>query len=84
LRASNGCGDGSFKDMLMLLKNMLPQGNIVLEIVYKAKQIIYPLGLMVEKSTRARMIALYIVGLSTKTLRNVISESSTRVPRVTG
>jgi hypothetical protein len=49
LRASNGCGDGSFKDMLMLLKNMLPQGNIVLEIVYEAKQIIYPLGLEVEK-----------------------------------
>jgi hypothetical protein len=51
---------------------MLPQGNTVSEIVYEAKQIICPLGLNVEKSTRARMIAFYIMWLSTKTLRNAL------------
>jgi hypothetical protein len=33
----------------MLLKDMLPQGITVLETIYEAKQIIYPLGLDVEK-----------------------------------
>jgi hypothetical protein len=56
----------------MLLKDMLPQGNIVPKIVYEENQIIYPLGLEVEKSTRARMIAFYIVGLSMKTLKNAL------------
>jgi hypothetical protein len=56
----------------MLLKDMLPQGNIVPKTVYEENQIIYPLGLEVEKSTRARMIAFYIVGLSMKTLKNAL------------
>jgi hypothetical protein len=37
LKASNGWSDGSFKDLLMLLKNMLPQDNAVTEIVYEVK-----------------------------------------------
>jgi hypothetical protein len=37
------------KDLLMLIKYMLPQGNAVPETVYEAKQIIYPLGLEMEK-----------------------------------
>jgi hypothetical protein len=49
LKASNGWSDCSFNDLLMLLKDMLPQGNAVPETVYEAKQIIYPLGLEVEK-----------------------------------
>jgi hypothetical protein len=49
LKASNGCSDCSFKDLLMLLKDMLPQGNAVPETIYEAKQIIYPLGLEVKK-----------------------------------
>jgi hypothetical protein len=49
LKASNGWSDGSFKDLLTLFKDMLPQGNSVLEIVYEAKQIICPLGLEVKK-----------------------------------
>jgi hypothetical protein len=36
LKASNGWSDGTFKD-LMLLKDMLPQGNAVLETVYEEK-----------------------------------------------
>jgi hypothetical protein len=49
LKVSNRCGDCSFKELLMLLKDMLHQGNTVPETVYEAKQIIYPLGLEVEK-----------------------------------
>jgi hypothetical protein len=49
LKASNGLSDCSFKDLLTLLKDMLPQGNVVPETVYEAKQIICLLGLEVEK-----------------------------------
>jgi hypothetical protein len=49
LKASNGWSDYSFKEFFTLLKDMLPQGNAVPETVYEAKQIIYPLGLEVEK-----------------------------------
>jgi hypothetical protein len=35
--------------MSMLLKDALPQGNVVPEIIYEAKQIIYLLDLEVEK-----------------------------------
>jgi hypothetical protein len=49
LKASNRWSGGSFKDLLTLLKDMLPQGNSVSETVYEAKQIICPLGLEVEK-----------------------------------
>jgi hypothetical protein len=34
----------------MLHKDMLPQGNVVPETVYEAQQIIYLLGLEVEKT----------------------------------
>jgi hypothetical protein len=37
LKVSNGWSDCSFKDLLMLLKDMLPQGNIVPETVYETK-----------------------------------------------
>jgi hypothetical protein len=37
LKTRNGWSDGSFKDLLTLLKNMLPQCNAVLEIVDEAK-----------------------------------------------
>jgi hypothetical protein len=49
LKASNRWSDYSFKELLILLKDMLPQGNAVPEIIYEAKQIICPLGLEVEK-----------------------------------
>jgi hypothetical protein len=49
LKVSNGWSDGSFKDLLTLLKDMLPQGNSVPETVYETKQIICPLGLEVGK-----------------------------------
>jgi hypothetical protein len=37
LKASNGWSDCSFKDLLMLLKDMLPQDNVVPETFYEAK-----------------------------------------------
>jgi hypothetical protein len=77
LKASNGWTDCSLKELLTLLQDMLPQGNAVPDIVYEAKQIIYPLGLEVEKSMGARMIAFYIVDLSTKTLRDALFMDST-------
>jgi hypothetical protein len=49
LKASNGWSDCSFKELLMLLRDMLSQGNAVPETVYEAKQIICPLGFEVEK-----------------------------------
>jgi hypothetical protein len=49
LKVSNEWSDGSFKDLLTLLKDMLPQGNSVPETIYEAKQIICSLGLEVEK-----------------------------------
>jgi hypothetical protein len=49
LNASNGWSDYSFKVLLMLLKDMLPQGNTVPETIYEAKQIICSLSLEVEK-----------------------------------
>jgi hypothetical protein len=48
LKASNGWSDGSFKDLLMLLNDMLHQGNTVPQTIYEAKQIICSLGLEVE------------------------------------
>jgi hypothetical protein len=49
LKASNRWCDGSFKHLLTLLKDMLPQCNSVPKTVYEAKQIICPLGLEVKK-----------------------------------
>jgi hypothetical protein len=63
--------DCSLKDLLLtLLKDMLLQDNAIPCTVYEVKQIICLLGLEVEKFTHAIMNAFYIVGLSTKTLRN--------------
>jgi hypothetical protein len=37
LKVSNGWSDGSFKDLLTFLKDVLPQGNSVPETIYEAK-----------------------------------------------
>jgi hypothetical protein len=49
LKVSNGWSYCSFKDLLTLLKDMLPQGNAVPNTVYETKQIICQLGLEVKK-----------------------------------
>jgi hypothetical protein len=48
LKVSNRWSDYSFKDLLTLLKDMLPQGSAAPETVYEAKQIICPLSLEVK------------------------------------
>jgi hypothetical protein len=77
LKANNGWSHGSFKDLLTFFMDMLPQGNTVPKTIYEVKQIIYPLGWRWRKSTHARMIAFYIMRLSTKTLRNTLFVDST-------
>jgi hypothetical protein len=37
LKESNGWSDGRFKYLLMLFKDMLPQGNTIPETLYEAK-----------------------------------------------
>jgi hypothetical protein len=37
LNMSNGWNDGTFKDFLTLLMDMLPQDNVVPETIYEAK-----------------------------------------------
>jgi hypothetical protein len=49
LNAGNRWSDGSLNDLLTFIKDMLPQGNAVLETVYEAKIIICSLGLEVKK-----------------------------------
>jgi hypothetical protein len=49
LKAIHRWSDCGFKELLTFLKDMLPQGNVVPETVYESKQVIYPLGLEVEK-----------------------------------
>ena len=49
LKAGHGWTYRSFKQLLDLLKDMLPEGNQVAESIYEAKKIICPLGLEVER-----------------------------------
>jgi hypothetical protein len=49
LKVSNGWSDCSFKGLLALLKDMLPQGKTIPETVYQAKYIICPMDLQVKK-----------------------------------
>src|SRR5213078_4093287 len=49
LKASNRWSDKSFTDLLCLLGDMLPEGNELPANTYRAKKVIYPLGLEVEK-----------------------------------
>jgi hypothetical protein len=49
LKADHGWSNKSFKHLLDVLRNMLPEGNQMAESVYEAKKIICPLGIEVEK-----------------------------------
>ena len=53
MKATHGWTDKSFKVLLDLLRDMLPEGNLVPEGVYDAKKIIYPLELEIEKKIHA-------------------------------
>ena len=51
LKATHGWIDKSFKALLLVLKNMLPEGNLLPDTVYEAKQIVCPVGLKIEKNS---------------------------------
>ena len=42
--------------MLLLLKDMLPEGNLFPDTVYEVKQIVCPVGLKIEKFMHAIII----------------------------
>jgi hypothetical protein len=49
LKVDHGWSNKSFKHLLDVLRDMLPEGNQIAESVYEAKKIICPLGIEVEK-----------------------------------
>jgi hypothetical protein len=49
LKAHHGWSNKSFKHLVDVLKDMLPEGNQIAESVYEAKKVICPLGIEVEK-----------------------------------
>ena len=49
LKAAHGWTDKSFKALLLLLKDMLSEGNMLPDIVYEAKQNVRPVGLKIKK-----------------------------------
>jgi hypothetical protein len=61
LKADHGWSNKSFKHLLDVLKDMLPEGNQIAESIYEAKKIIYPLGIEVEKSMHARIVVYCFV-----------------------
>jgi hypothetical protein len=46
----HGWSNKSFKDLLDVLRDILPEGNKIAESVYEAKKITCPLGIEVEKN----------------------------------
>jgi hypothetical protein len=48
-KASNGLSDKKFKELLKLIKNLLPEGNTLLETTYEASRVVCPLGLEAQK-----------------------------------
>jgi hypothetical protein len=72
LKASNGWSDYSFNDLLTLLSDTLPHGNIVPETIYEVKQIIYSLSLEVKKIHACKNDCILYHGPSMKTLRNIV------------
>jgi hypothetical protein len=49
LKANHGWSNKSFKHLLDVLRDILPEGNQIAKFVYEAKKIICPLGIEVEK-----------------------------------
>jgi hypothetical protein len=61
LKADHGWSNKSFKHLLDVLRDILPEANQIAESVYEAKKIICPLGIKVEKSMHARTVVYYSV-----------------------
>lgn len=49
LRADNGWLDKSFTTLLSLMKDMLPEDNVLPNQTYKAKKILYSIGMSYDK-----------------------------------
>jgi hypothetical protein len=49
VKAANGITDKGFEELLGIIKNMLPEGNELPSTIYKAKMVVFPLGLDVQK-----------------------------------
>jgi hypothetical protein len=49
LKAKNGWSDTSFNGLLEVLRDMLPENNLIPETVYKAKTTLKALGMEYEK-----------------------------------
>jgi hypothetical protein len=56
LKADHGWSNKSFKHLLDVLRDMLLEGNHIIEFVCEAKKIICPLGIEVKKSMHARTV----------------------------
>jgi spore coat polysaccharide biosynthesis predicted glycosyltransferase SpsG len=48
-KAENGLSDKGFKKLLKMMKKMLPRDNELPASTYKAKKVVCPLGLEVQK-----------------------------------
>ena len=48
-KAANGVTDKGFEELLGIAKNMLLEGNKLPSTIYKAKKVVGPLGLEVQK-----------------------------------
>ena len=66
-KSINGLSDKGFDQLLGIIRKMLPEKNELPEKAYLAKQMICPIDLEVEKSTRVPKIAYCTVETNTKT-----------------
>jgi hypothetical protein len=49
LKSTNGWSDKSFTELLQLIGDLLPAGHVLTETTYRAKKVVCPLGLEVQK-----------------------------------
>ena len=59
LKATNGWIDKIFTELLMLLNEMLPEGNTLPTRNYDAKKILCPMGMEYKRNTHVPMITYY-------------------------
>jgi len=59
LKVTNGWTDKSFTELLVLLNEMLPEGNTLPTRNYDAKKILCPMGMEYKRNTHVPMITYY-------------------------
>ena len=70
LKATHGWTNKCFEALLDLLRDMLPEGNLVPEGIYDAKKIIYPLELEIEKMHACKLDQCPVCGTHRYKRRN--------------